>query len=253
MTPALADLAGLWRRVWLKGEGVDDRTTRVLWFQGPEIFVDLRIPADLPDCTGAQALAEFDAAALTELARYDAFAGTTAVTYGVCTWTRAINWQGPQTGADVGALRFTPEGLIETGVHADYAELWTHEDPAPAATRALTDKAGRRSFLVWSDTIFALGRGGAQPASLPLPERLRDALGSADRARLTAIFEMEVCFGAFRGESAVITASTNPCRVGKRVFDRTDLTARHVRITEQSFAGEHSDVTWAEVPLPRSS
>lgn len=247
MIPALGDLGGRWRRVWLKAEGLEDRTTTVLWFQGPEIFVDLRIPDDLPDHSGAGALAEFDAAGLKALARCDAFAGTTVVIDGICTWTRAINWRGPQAGDDVGALQFTEDGLIETGVHADYIELWTHEDPAPAAARAMTDAAGRRSFLVWTDTAFSLARGGAQPANEPLADRLREALGTNDRMALAAIFETEVCFGAFHGEDAVVTASTNPCRIGDRIFGQQDLITRRVCIAERTFAGECRDVAWSEV------
>ncbi|SEA35134.1 hypothetical protein [Rubrimonas cliftonensis] len=230
-------LRGLWRRVWLRAPGVEDRTTEVLWRQGPTIFVDLRTPADLPDLSGAAALADLDAAALTALARCEGFAGTTAVTGEVCVWTRAINWRGPLDGEDAGRLEATPEGLVETGVHADYAELWTHEDAAPGLALKLADDTGRLGFLVATEDAFSLGWGDpAAKRGAPLAERL--ARRDADA------LDQEFSVGVIGGGAARVTRSANPLRVCDPPFDPDDLRGEVVTITDRDFHGRPRSRRW---------
>ena len=250
MTAPVPDhLFGLWRRLWLRAPGIDDHTTRVLWFQGPEVFVDLRIPADLPDLAGLTALADLDAVTLKAVARAEGFAGTTGVVADICTWTRAINAQGPESSADVGALSLTPEGLLETGIHADYSELWHHDLSDPPRTRALVDAEGRRAFLVWTATHFSLARGW--PSAMtgrPLSEALADALTGTDRAPLFDLFDMEFSHGRLDDDAPRITLSTDPSRIGDTPFEISALDCPHLPITERDFAGRPRDVRWTVTP-----
>ncbi|MFN3613081.1 MAG: hypothetical protein ACK4WC_00770, partial [Rubrimonas sp.] len=219
--PSQADLVGLWRRGWIRAGGVEDAATRVLWHQGDATFADLRVPADLPDMAGARALADLDAAALAALARCEGFAGRAAVVDGVCTWTRAINWRGPEAAPDVGRLALTDGGMIETGVHAEFSELWLRQDGGPVFTRRLADGTGRRAFIVWTEALFTLGIGDpATKAGPPLEARLAKALADGDRAALAAILAMEFSHGVFDGGDARVTLSTIPPRVGARPFGR---------------------------------
>lgn len=249
MTPAVPDhLFGLWRRLWLRAPGIEDRTTRVLWFQGPEVFVDLRIPADLPDFTGLTALADLDAATLTAVSRAEGFAGTTRVVADICTWTRTINAQGPESAADVGALSLTPEGLLETGIHADYSELWHHDLDDPPRTRALVDAEGRRAFLVWTATHFSLARG--RPSAMtgrPLSEVLADALAGTDRALLFELFDMEFSHGRLDDGDPRITLSTDPARNGDTPFEIGALDRAGLPIAERDFTGRLCHIRWTDI------
>ena len=242
---ALADLEGCWRRLWLRAPGLEDRETRVLWRQGARDFVDLRIPADLPDMGGAASLAELDAAALSALARCEGFAGTTEVEDGVCVWTREINFRGPQTGPDVGALEMAAEGLIETGVHADYSELWTLAEAGPVETRTLRDAAGRLLVLAAGPEGFSLGRADPAAASgTALADALAAALAANDRSALRALFAQEFCCGAFDGDVARIDASTDPTRIGVAAFLRGDLGRAAPRLVEKGFDGAERATLW---------
>lgn len=243
--PSQADLPGLWRRGWLRAGGVEDATTQVLWHQGEATFVDLRVPADLPDTAGARALADLDAAALTALVRCEGFAGRAAVVDGVCTWTRAINWRGPETAPDLGRLALTDAGMIETGVHADFSELWLRQGDGPVFTRRLRDGEGRRAFVVWTDALFTFGVGDpATKAGPPLADRLAAALASGDRTALALALATEFSHGAFDGEDALVTLSTNPLRVGANPFRRSDLSAPSLRIVEAAFDGAARAAVW---------
>lgn len=230
-------LRGLWRRLWLRAPGIEDRTTEVLWRQGPSVFVDLRIPADLPDLSGVDRLSDLDAQALAALARCEGFAGTTAVTGDLCVWTRAVNWRGPQQGEDAGRLSFTPEGLVETGEHADYAELWTREDAAPCVALSMEDGAGRLGFLVATATAFSLGWG--DPGARRGPS-LADRLRAGDPAAL----EQEFSVGVIEGDRARVARSTNPARVGAEPFDPAALNSPIVEVAHQDLCGKSRLRRW---------
>ena len=237
MSAVPAGLRGLWRRVWLRAPGVEDRTTEVLWRQGPSIFVDLRIPADMPDLSGADRLSDLDPDALAALARCAGFAGTTAVAGDLCVWTRAINWAGPQQGEDAGRLSFTPEGLVETGEHEDYAELWTREDATPGLALRLADDEGRLGFLVATATAFSLGWGDPRAKDGP---PLADRLRAGDRSAL----EQEFSAGVIEKGRARVTRSTNPLRVGAEPFDPAALRLQAVEIADHDFGGKPRSRRW---------
>jgi hypothetical protein len=55
--PELTALRGLWTRSLIAWpDGRRDTTTSVRWLQGPEIYIDLRQPANRPDFSGVGAL-----------------------------------------------------------------------------------------------------------------------------------------------------------------------------------------------------
>lgn len=243
-----ADLAGLWRRRWLRAPEREDATSTVLWRQAPDgLCVDLRLPADLPDLTAARSLAALDAAELTALTRCEGFAGVAEVSGDVCTWRRAVNWRGPEDGPDVGRLTVTAEGLLETGVHADYAELWTMRDPAPCRGLALTE-GDRLAVVVWSESAFSLGRGRPHDREgAPLSGRVAAALAAGDRDALAAAFDAEFSEGVIEGGLARVVRSTAPPRVGATAFAAAALERTRPILTEQHFDGATRAVAWDRI------
>lgn len=104
---SLADCIGLWRRVLLvPAEGPPDRSTDVLWLQGPTGYVDTR-----------------------------GFAGVLSVAGDVFHWRRDVDVE-PADMPDAGRMRWDGDTLVETGVHERYTEHWVRErgtaDPAGA-------------------------------------------------------------------------------------------------------------------------
>jgi hypothetical protein len=159
------------------------------------------------------------------------------VTGDLCVWTRAINWRGPQDGEDAGRLAVTPEGLVETGEHADYAELWTQADAAPAVALRMADGAGRLGFLVATATAFSLGWGHPRAKDGPPPlERLR----AGDAAAL----DQEFSLGVIEAGKARVTRSTNPLRVGAEPFDPAALRVEVVEISDHDFGGKPRSRRW---------
>jgi hypothetical protein len=247
----LADLQGLWRRVWLRAGGVEDATTTVLWRQGGEAYVDLRVPAGVAPLAGCAALAELSEAELRSLAGCEGFAGTIDVRAGACVWTRRINWRGLETGVDAGLLDLTEAGLLETGVHGDYAELWSRDEDGPARAAALSGPDGALGFVVWSDGAFSFGRGAPRALHGPaLDVRLEAALAAKDAAALAAAFDMEFSSGRFVGAEARIEVSTDPSRVGAAAFDRAALEgAGPVEIALTGFDGRVRPTLWTPRPV----
>lgn len=219
--PTLESVQGLHRRRRLTWPGGEDVDTLVLWMQIGPLHVDLRLPAELPDLSGATGLADLDPAALRALARCEGFAGTTTVERGVCTWTRRINWHGPAE-PDIGRLEATAEGLLETGVLADYAELWTREPPegdGARAARALTRPDGQLCVILREGPRFLLGRGAPEAlGAAPLAERLETALAARHRAALARLLDMEFCAGRLVPDGGVVEVSTLPYRAGAAAF-----------------------------------
>lgn len=157
ITPA--HIQGHWVRDWIKAPGFEDHTTRVHWMQAGDIYADVRIPHTRPNAVGATCLADLNPAALTTLAKAEGFAGTTTLDGDTCTWLREINWHGTPDEPDVGAISFDVEGrMIETGVHADYSELWTQKAKGTTAARCFSNNIYTGVFVFAAD-VGVLGIG----------------------------------------------------------------------------------------------
>ena len=244
MTPTLADLPGLWRRQVLTAPGIEDRDTRVYWFQGASLFADLRVPAGLPGTEGARCLADLGPQGLASLARCEGFAGETDVQAGICRWTRRINYQGPERGADVGALRWggSRDELIEEGVEADYGEVWQRVGTGTPAARVYSGPDGQRAWLVWSDRWFLLAR--ADPAAMsgaPLVEAR--AAGGDPWPRL----DMEFALGRWDRRLGIVELSTQPWRVGTAILARPQ-DAGALELTRMTPVGTGLAETWQPDP-----
>lgn len=240
-----ADLTGLWRRDWIKAPGFQDHTTRVAWWQSAGGgFVDLRVPADLPDLGDATCLADLDPPALRSLLRAEGFAGTITVENGTCTWQRASNWHGFPTAPDVGRMTWDAGGgLVETGAHADYAELW--QRAGGSAPQFRTFRRGTDALrIIWDDAGFMLGSGAADaPASAPLLAALVAGERPAPR-RLAAQFAALYARGVWDGGAGVVTLATDPFVQGAALLSKDALAGAVLTLERQSFTGALAEETW---------
>ena len=138
---------GLWRRsVIRRASGVEDRSTRVLWFQGPRYHIDLRIPAP-----------PFDPAAQI------AFAGTTVVAGARCEWHSEIGFPALSGATDAGIMRFdTADALHEAGLDGSYDEDWARIDAGPVREQREDGANGEVRYLLSSAShlAWAIGRPG---------------------------------------------------------------------------------------------
>ena len=238
-------LEGHWRRNWIKAPGFYDDTTRVDWLQAPDGYVDMRLPSDLPDLTGVQALVELDTPTLASLMRSEGFAGTIKVVDAVCTWHRAINWHGTPQGPDVGAMRWDAAGhLIETGVHADYVEEWADMENSALHYRRLVS-GNRQMHVCWSASGFLFGIGNPNaPATAPLIAALQ--AGQRPVAQLEEHFLGLFAMGEWEGATGIIRSATSPTMMGQD-FPGPDSLAKGVFSTVRSdFHGTPLTEDWSD-------
>ena len=209
------DLQGHWRRDWLRAADQFDSTTQVHWLQAGALYADIRIPARRPVLTGV-GLVDQPPETLRSLMRAEAFAGTTDVSDGICTWHRLVNWHGKPAGIDAGRMSFDGDALIEEGVHAAYTERWIYEGCGFTARR--TAFAGFTGVLVENETWFLLvsGRPDAPPSNGLVDEleagRVPDGLAEH--------FAPPCLFGEWRGAEGIVRLSTNPFHQGSASLRR---------------------------------
>ena len=171
---------GVWQRTLLQTPEGRDTTTRVHWLQTEGWHADLRVPAGIDPATPAGR------------AQLQGFCGITRISGGhdgqpeVCTWHRRWDIQPPRSTPDAGHMVFeTPDRLIETGVHAQYLEVWERLPGSDGPFRALAQVDDRGDPTgVWR---FEAGRyaqqlrGGSRsaadwPADLQPDETLAQVL-----------------------------------------------------------------------------
>lgn len=242
----LADTYGTWQRLWMQSQATQDDSTLVLWMQANELHVDMRLPARVMALESAASLSVLDSAQLRLLASAEGFAGKTRIKNSVGTWRRRINLQGPMKCLDMGVLRQTPNGLLESGLHREYNQLWQHRDREKPQERMLSDCHGRTIIILWTKTRFAMGRGwpGRTAHNRTLPEHVDYALGRQDQAALARAFDQEFCFGRIEDDHGIVEHSTQPMRRGTLAFDARALLS-HAECIEFSLVDFFGQVSLA--------
>ncbi len=212
---SLSDIRGLWRRrliAWPQGEA--DTTTEVYWLQGPELYIDLRIPERRPRCK-ATCLRELDRKMLGFLARQEGFFGKLDVQVSVGHWHRAFDYQ-PDTGRkDCGHLAFEGDILVERGIEAPYIEHWVREPNADEcmALSLKTDAPARTGCLILAGDAFMYAR--SRSTKLPPDADLTACLKAAGSLkRQQDIFDCEISFGRVQDRQWRIERSSLPFREG---------------------------------------
>jgi hypothetical protein len=237
--PVPAQLRGLWRRLSLTAPNVNDTTTRVLWLQTASLFADIRIPADRLDLSSAAGFAAVSDDGLIALAAMAGFAGVLEVEGDICRWRRELDFQPPGGPPDEGRFRLEGDLLIETGIHADYEEVWRRETPAAPGLAAFRLVAGAEpadpaGILTLAGDYFLMirARRNSLPPAPALADLVRSDLASGDRQGAISKLAMPIAFGRVSA-GMVVTLSTEPWREGAplfagctRAFDSDRLTLR---------------------------
>ncbi len=233
---------GHWRRDWLRAPGRTDDTNRVHWMQAAAGYADLRIPVDQPRISPDVPLSALDDGTLLSLMQAEGFAGTISVADGICTWDRAINWHGAPDGADVGALRWDDQArLIETGVHADYAEQWVRLPDRPIAAIVLACDDWRL-HAAWSDDAFVIGIG--RPDATPTGP-LCAALARGERPpALADHFRGLFALGTWDAGRGIAGLCTHPGLAGTALIDRSALENGKLTIRRPGFNGDTLTEDW---------
>lgn len=208
-TPAVPDrYRGVWVRTLLQTPTLRDTTTFVRWLQTSRWHADLRVPADArPQPLPA------------DLARQQGFCGVTTVTSTadgeVCAWHRRVDFQPPGPHPDAGRIVFEgSDRLVETGVHADYLEVWER----------LPDSTGRFAVLALppsaahepSTLLLVAGRHAMRVrprhAAWPADTTVADDLAALLRRHPQGQdwLDFEISYGTLVDGKLAITQSTLP-------------------------------------------
>jgi len=194
---------GVWARRLLQTPAVRDDTTFVRWLQTGWRHADLRVPVAARAGGGEAALA-----------LQQGFAGITQVDAGAdgetCHWHRRVDFQPPGLHPDAGRIVFeTPDRMIETGVHADYLEVWERL-PGSAGLSVVLEQAPGHWLLQAGGFAMrvrpsATGWPPQAPAGCTLAE-----LCALHPALAAGWLGFEISFGHLDGDRFHIERSTLP-------------------------------------------
>ncbi|WP_119293447.1 hypothetical protein [Azohydromonas sediminis] len=214
--PVPARLRGVWVRRLLATPTARDDTTVVRWLQTARWHADLRIPA----C--ARPAGDGD---VTRLALQQGFAGVTTVhpdaAGEVCTWHRHVDLQPPAMAPDAGRIAFDgPDRLLETGLHADYHEVWERL-PGSQGRYAVVVAGGREDDTTWwllagCCLMRVRPRSVAWPAGVAPGTTLADVVRTHP-AHAAALVDFEISFGSLADGVWSIGHSTRPSLEGRAV------------------------------------
>lgn len=192
---------GVWQRSLLEtAEGRDSEST-VYWLQTRHWHADLRIPAHRPDFSGMTCLADCDDKRLRWLAGQQGFCGITQVDDEYCTWHRQMDLRPANGSRDIGRMVFDGERVIETGVEADYREIWQRLPRSRGGTAALelvmenNELPSRPTWLLVAGDCFIYVCGRSQrlpgvPGGASLIARSQPT-----REQLLDMLDVEISFG----------------------------------------------------------
>jgi hypothetical protein len=235
---------GVWARTLLQTPQHKDTSTYVRWLQTGLWHADLRVPSALSPGSAPELLAT-----------QQGFCGITQVSPSaqgeVCTWHRKTDFQPPRPDVDAGLMVFeTPERLIETGIHADYLEVWER----------LPDSTGR--FIALGgllpsgasnlDRLLVAGTCAmrVRPRAISWPEDTLagQTMGEVILAHPTsaqAILDFEISFGRLEPDGWRIEHSTLPELVGtKQPIALRKLSDRRANVTDCGTAAEWEILEW---------
>lgn len=276
---------GVWSRTLLRAPGrPDDTTTFVRWLQTARWHADLRVPAGARPAAGdetagpspsAPANVVGPATVVDPRAWHQGFSGRTMVDRSAdgrdrCHWLRQVDLQPPGLTPDVGYVHFeTPERLIETGVWADYHEVWDRQAGATGPTRVLralppspgTAAAAREPAAapaVWLRTGDHAMRVRPRTADWPGGTAPGDTLVDVLRrhpATAAALLDFEISYGRIADDAWTITHSTLPALEGRVLPWRVvRLDAAHAAVDGPGGRTRWQVLEWDdEAPAPLSS
>ncbi|MEP7066823.1 MAG: hypothetical protein ABI889_12370 [Gemmatimonadota bacterium] len=225
-------LAGLWNREWIERAGTRSSPFDVNYLQTPSAFADIRIPRDRPALAHARSFADLTDAELHALARQRGFAGFTTVAGDLATWHHEIDFQPPDSSADVGRLEQIDDShMLEHALDSSYTESWRMIERGTGQYLVLRlehAKRLERILLVSADRfIYARNRG----KDLEVAESLDSLIASsnATRAEIIAYVDCELSVGRVRGGAVPweIQHSTLPWHEGHHLDLADSISVDH--------------------------
>jgi hypothetical protein len=152
------------------------------------------------------------------------FGGVLEVEGPICRWRHALDYHPP--GGSPDEARYTLDGdtLIETGIHADYTEIWRRETPLGAPFVAFrlaedSENPGRDGIFVLVGGVFLLiqDRATPLPAAPSLLALVEADLAADARLRAAGRLDMLIAHGPVQA-GLPVTRSTLPWREGTGLF-----------------------------------
>ena len=213
---------GVWQRSLLQTPQGCDSGSLVYWLQTSRWHADLRLPADRPDFSAVSCLEDCDDVQLAWLASQQGFCGVTQVDGDVCTWHRRMDFQPANGKRDIGRMAFDGERAVESGIEADYLEVWQRlpqSRGASAALQLMVESGKLPPRPVWlfvAGDCFILVRG--RPRPLPAEADLASliAVHRPSRSQWLEWLDVEISFGHRSGPTPWrIEHSTLPFREGR--------------------------------------
>lgn len=215
-------LPGLWTREWIERRGVRSDAFDVHYFQTPSVFGDMRIPRDRPSFANATSFANLTDAELLSLAKQRGFAGHTTVSGAFATWHHELDFQPPDTSADIGRIeRVDDAHMLEHATDSSYTESWRTIDVGEHRFLVIRVESGSRldRLLLVAGDHFLYVRNRTR--DLPPAESIDSLITAthATRAQLIEYLDCEFSTGRVRGGAAPwrIEQSTLPWRENKRL------------------------------------
>ena len=215
-------LPGVWAREWIERKGVRTDLFDVHYLQTPTLFGDVRLPRGRPAFSNAQSFADLTDDELLELAKQRGFAGTTTVAGALATWHHEIDFQPPDTAADIGRLeRIDDAHMYEHALDSSYIESWRSIGRGEGRFLAVrVERGGRpdRVLLVAGDHFMYVRN---RERDLPIAESLDSLIAAnrATRAQIVEYLDCEFSVGRVRGGATPweIQLSTLPWREGRHL------------------------------------
>lgn len=196
----------------IRPDGTRDTTTEVYWLQSVSLFADLRVPADRPAGTGKTGFDNYTDAELTRLARMSGFGGVLEVEGSVCRWLHALDFHPAGRAPDEAHFRLDGDVLVETGIHANYEEIWHRVTPPGAPSAAFcSDEPGREGILVVAGGFFLSieSRSSILPEAESLAALVERDLAASDRNSAIVHLDMRIAHGRAGGDWPIVR-STHP-------------------------------------------
>jgi hypothetical protein len=212
----------MWTREWIERAGARTSAFDVHYLQTPSAFADVRIPRERAALTHASSFADLSDEDLRLLARQRGFAGFTTIAGALATWHHEIDFQPPDSEADIGRLeRIDESHMLEHAPDSSYVESWRAVDSSAGrflVMREAREGHVRRMLLVGGDHFLYVRN---REHDLPMAESLDSLISrqKATRAQIVGYVDCEFSAGRVqRGRVPwEIQQSTLPWREGRHL------------------------------------
>ena len=214
----MSEVSGLWKRGSMRyPDGRIDSDTQVYWLQTEHLYADLRVPASLEPGAFEGGFDALGDDALVGLAALNGFAGTLDYDGSICRWHRELDYRPPGGPPDEAHATIDGDTLVETGLHADYAEDW-HRQTGRDAPLVAFRSAGGILVIAGEHFIEILDRPVALPAGADLADLVAGDLAAGDRTAAIERLGMRISYGMLRAGGGVIRLSTFPWLCGRALY-----------------------------------